>query len=253
MRGDVLALSDGRNPIAFALMGDMMDSRTLCIYVDESGNFGDLRDSSRYCMVTLVFQAESAKNPALERDYADAIFRLGADPDSMVFHSAPLIRQEDQFSAMSRNMRGKLFYQMLSFVRKSDLQFHCFAIDTRFVATEKQIVETLKRELQTFFSEHGNLFDEGTVLRVFYDGGQKGVSHILDGISEGCPCAVVREQRVSQGNCRMLQVADFICTVKLIGHRLDEGLPLNLSEQKFFGSPRTFERNILRKIKSKEI
>ena len=126
-------MSDGSNPIAFAIMGNRMDSRTLCIYVDESGNFGDVRDLSRYCMVTLVFQDESAKNAALERGYGDAIFRLGADPESMVFHSAPLIRQEDQFSAMSRNMRGKLFYQMLSFVRKSDLRFHCFAIDTRFV------------------------------------------------------------------------------------------------------------------------
>ena len=154
---------------------------------------------------------------------------------------------------MSRNMRGKLFYQMLSFVRKSDLRFHCFAIDTRFVASEGQIVESLKRELQAFFGEHDKLFDENTTLRVFYDGGQKGVSHILEGISEGCPCAVVREQRVTQGNCRMLQVADCICTVKLIGLRLDAGLSLNLSEQRFFGSPRTFERNILRKIKSKEI
>ena len=51
----------------------------------------------------------------------------------------------------------------------------------------------------------------------------------------------------------MLQVADFVCTVKLIGLRLAAGLALNLSEQKFFGSPRTFERNILRKIKAKEI
>ena len=230
-----------------------MDPRTLCIYVDESGNFGDVRDSSRYCMVTLVFQDETAKNAVLEREYGDAIFRLGADPESMVFHSAPLIRQEDQFSAMSRNMRGKLFYQMLSFVRKSDLCFHCFAIDTRFVASEGQIVEALKRELQTFFGEHGKLFDENTTLRVFYDGGQKGVSHILEGVSEGCPCAVVREQGVTQENCRMLQVADFICTVKLIGLRLAAGLALNLSEQRFFGSPRTFERNVLRKIRSKEI
>lgn len=230
-----------------------MDSRTLCIYVDESGNFGDVRDFSRYCMVTLVFQDESARSASLEREYGDAVFRLGADPESMVFHSAPLIRQEDQFSAMSRNMRGKLFYQMLSLVRKSDLNFHCFAIDTRFVASEKQIVDTLKRGLQAFLVEHGELFAENTILRVFYDGGQKGVSHILDGISEGCPCAVVREQKVAQENCLMLQVADFICTVELIGLRLDAGLAFNPSEQKFFGSPRTFERNVLRKLKLKEI
>ena len=51
----------------------------------------------------------------------------------------------------------------------------------------------------------------------------------------------------------MLQVADFICTVSLIRHRLKEGLPLNLSEKKFFGSPRIFERNVFRKVKAKEI
>ena len=37
-------MSDGRNPIAFAIMGDRMDPRTLCVYVDESGNFGDVFD-----------------------------------------------------------------------------------------------------------------------------------------------------------------------------------------------------------------
>ncbi len=160
MRGDVLALSDGRNPIA-----------------------SDVRDSSRYCMVTLVFQDETAKNAVLEREYGDAIFRLGADPESA--------------NTTSCSTRTQRFASFTMVGRRASL----------------------------------------TSLR---------------GFSEGCPCAVVREQRVTQGNCRMLQVADFICTVKLIGLRLDAGLSLNLSEQRFFGSPRTFERNILRKIKSKE-
>lgn len=230
-----------------------MNGRTLSVYVDESGNFGDVRDSSRYCMVTLVFQDDIAKNPLLDQEYADGIFRQGADPESMVFHTAPLIRQEDQFSAMSRNMRGKLFYQMLSYVRKSDLCFHCFMIDTRFVASVNQIVETLKKGVCGFFGEHSNFFDVHTALRIYYDAGQKGVSRILEAIPETCPCEIVWQQGVRQENCRMLQVADFICTVKLIEHRLKEGLPFNLSEQKFFGSPRTFERNVLRKIKPKEI
>ena len=230
-----------------------MDLRTLCVYVDESGNFGDVSDSSRYCMVTLVFQDESVNNDILQREYDEAIFRLGADPESMIFHSTPLIRQEDQFSAMSRNLRGKLFYQMLSYVRKSNLWFHCFMVDTRFVASVSQIVETLKKEVRDFFSGHRGLFDEFLMFRVFYDAGQKGVSRILEGITEVCPCAVENVQGVRQENCRMLQVADFICTIKLIKHRLEEGLLLNPSERKFFGSPRTFERNVFRKIASKEI
>ena len=72
-------------------------------------------------------------------------------------------------------------------------------------------------------------------------------------IPECCPCKVEMVQGVRQENCRMLQVPDFICTVSLIRHRLKEGLPLNLSEKKFFGSPRIFERNVFRKVKAKEI
>jgi hypothetical protein len=54
MRGDVLALSDGSNLIALAFSVTILMSK-LGIYVDESGNFGDLSDSARYCMVALVF------------------------------------------------------------------------------------------------------------------------------------------------------------------------------------------------------
>ena len=200
MRGDVLALSDGRNPIAFAIYEpkDNMSLKTLCTYVDETGNFNDVHDSSRYCMVSFVFQDAIAANPVLEREYCDAIFRLGADPASMVFHSAPLIRQEDQFSAMSRNMRGKLFYQMLSFVRKSNFRFHCFFADSRFVTSASQIAEMLKKKMQVFFAENRDLFNERTTLRIYYDAGQKSVTRILDAIPENCQCAVEMVQGVRQ-------------------------------------------------------
>lgn len=230
-----------------------METGTLCVYVDESGNFGDVRDSSRYCMVTLVFQGETAKNTALDREYDAAVFRLGADPESMVFHSAPLIRQEDQFSAMSRNMRGRLFYQMLSYVRKGNLRFRCFSVDTRFVDSKEQVVEAMKNEIGGFIVAHHELFGSITALHLYYDAGQKEVTHILEAIPANLSCSVECKQGVRQAHCRMLQVADFICTVQLIGLRLREGLPFNNSEQKFFGSPRSFERNILRKIKTKEI
>ncbi len=83
--------------------------RSIGIYVDESGNFEDVHDSARYCMLALIFADCSDDYTDLKKRYSEAIFRLGADPEAMVFHTSPLIRQEDQFSAMSRNMRGKLF------------------------------------------------------------------------------------------------------------------------------------------------
>jgi hypothetical protein len=252
MRGDVLALSDGSNLIALAFSVTILMSK-LGIYVDESGNFGDFNDSARYCMVALVFCEEDHMDCDARRAYMEAIFRLGADPESMVFHTAPLIRQEEQFSAMSRNMRGKIFYQMLSFVRKSKLRFRCFAVDTRYVSTKDQIVHNLRNEIAEFVTANSQWFSKCNELKLYYDAGQKEVARILDVLNEVCTCKVSSVPGVRQQNEIFLQVADFLCTIKLMGIRLAAGISFNLSEKKFFGTPRDFKRNVYRKIEDKEI
>lgn len=72
-------------------------------------------------------------------------------------------------------------------------------------------------------------------------------------------CLTVAEGRVAfaQGvdpaKYKLFQVADLICTVKLLELKLRNGELLTESEQRFFGGPRDFKRNVLRKIKAKEI
>ena len=80
-------------------------NESISIYVDESGNFGDVRDASRYCLVTLVFHDDAFVDAEVYREYQEGISRLGMDSGAMMFHAGPVIRQEEQFSAMSRNLR----------------------------------------------------------------------------------------------------------------------------------------------------
>ena len=47
--------------------------------------------------------------------------------------------------------------------------------------------------------------------------------------------------------------ADLVCTLRLIELRLAHGMPMTQSEMRFFGGPRDFKRNVLKKIKRKEI
>ena len=49
------------------------------------------------------------------------------------------------------------------------------------------------------------------------------------------------------------QYPDLVCTLHLIELRLAHGIPMTPSEMRFFGGPRDFKRNVLRKIKAKEI
>ncbi len=60
-------------------------------------------------------------------------------------------------------------------------------------------------------------------------------------------------QNVRPQNYKLFQVADLVCTVKFIEQKLDHGDPLSLSEERFFGGVRAFKRNVLRKLKRKEI
>lgn len=60
-------------------------------------------------------------------------------------------------------------------------------------------------------------------------------------------------QGVIPQNYKMFQIADLVCTVKLIEQKLKIGISMTESEIRFFGGPRDFKHNILRKLKPKEI
>lgn len=231
----------------------MSAHKTLSIYVDESGNFGDAGDPARYCMVTLVFCDDGIDISSFVDEYRNGVYNAGADPDTMAFHTAPLIRQEDQFAAMNRHTRGKIFYQMLSFARKCDLQYTSIWLDTKFVSSDSQIVNNLKSQLAELMMTHRDEFAAVEAMRLYYDAGQKGVTRILEAIQENCLTPIEVVQGVLQKDHLLLQVADFLCTIKLIERRLEDGVPFNSSERRFFGSPRDFKRNVLRKIASKEL
>lgn len=56
-----------------------------------------------------------------------------------------------------------------------------------------------------------------------------------------------------RSNYRLFQLADLVCTLHLIERRLEAGDGMTASEVRFFGGPRDFKRNVLKKIKAKEL
>ena len=99
------------------------DERLLSVFVDESGNFGDPDDPARYCIVTLVLHDQSVDISRFVSELDRANYDLGLDPDMFRFHTAPLIRQDDEYAAMSRRMRGRILDRMLTFVRNVDFKY----------------------------------------------------------------------------------------------------------------------------------
>ena len=67
------------------------------------------------------------------------------------------------------------------------------------------------------------------------------------------PCPVEFAQAVEPRKYRLFQVADLVCTLRLLEAKINFGTGLSDDECKFFGGPKKFHHNILRYIKAKEL
>ncbi len=91
-------------------------------------------------------------------------------------------------------------------------------------------------------------------IKVYYDCGQAALTNVIHAAMAGCfdgGCDFVQGVRPSR--YRLFQVADLVCTISLIEHRLDEGFRMTKSEYAFFGGPRNFRRNVLKPLKRKQM
>ena len=231
-----------------------MTNGTLSIFVDESGIFKYPDPLSRFYILSLVLhnQSQDISRPLAElsRGVAD----LGFDPDDFVFHAGPMIRKEDGYALLSRHWRSRVFDRMMTFVRNVDFRYHCISVDKRFVTSSEHIVERLRSGLRTFIDGQSDTMLRYEKVKVYYDCGQSAVTNLLhEALSTSRLQLVEFAQNVKPSRYKLFQVADLVCTVSLLEQKLIHGDSLSLSEERFFGGARAFKRNILRKLKRKEI
>lgn len=155
---------------------------------------------------------------------------------------------------MNWELRNRIFSMMMAFTRKADFRYRCVYVDKKFIASEEQMLQQLKDGISSFLDVLVSAHPHVDSVKVYYDCGQTPITNLLHetiGPRLGTACRFM--QGVKPVNYKLFQVADLICTVSLIAQKLNNGLLLTNSEDKFFGGPRMFKRNILKYIKRKEI
>jgi len=224
----------------------------LSVFVDESGVLAKDDPTSRFYIIALV--AHNQSHPI-----ADAAERLDRELDSvgianLYFHAGPIIHAHDQFMFMNWDLRRKIFYRMLAFANHVPFRYACLVVDKKYADSTKTIVENLARQLADLVDSHRLDLTEFEEVKVYYDCGQKPVTNLLHSFFESREhLHVVFAQAVEAARYKMIQVADLVCTLRLIALKLDAGISLSKSEEKFFGGVRAFRHNVLRVIRRKEI
>jgi hypothetical protein len=228
-----------------------MNEETLSVFVDESGILNASDSTSRFYILAFVFHDQSidvslAAND-LDRDWD------GIGLKRLCFHTAPIIRGNAGFEYMNWDMRRKIFSRMMGFLRRVDFKYHCLAVDKRYCNSTEQILGQLGSQFEQFMNSCRD-FKRFDTVKVYYDCGQTPITNFLHQYFGTLGTANVEFARtVEPQRYKLLQIADFVCTMKLLEMKLAEYGTMSACELRFFGGVRRFRHNILRCAKVKEI
>lgn len=220
--------------------------KELSIFVDESGDFGEYSRCCPYYVVTLIaHEQENLINQQIEK----LNFHFGlSNANIQAMHTAPLIRRENVYKEIDITERRKMFNIFFNFTRKIGIKCKNIVVDKKH-KNSLDINSHISMNLSSFVKENLCYFQQFDKIIIYYDNGQTQLASILVSVFSSWFHNKFEYRVVSPYEYKLFQVADFICTLALIEHKLNDGKCLTKSETLFFGTPRRLKMNYLKHIK----
>ncbi len=216
--------------------------KELSIFVDESGDFGDYAEHSSYYIISLVLHDQTIDI----RDDVDwletRLAELGYPNHCM--HSGPVIRNEQEYRKDTIENRRKLLKAFMVFFRKLDIACKTITIEKKHIQDPLEAVARLAKQLSSFIRENYTFFMGFDVVKVYYDNGQVEVTKLLSSVFVSL-LENVEFRRVFPSDYRLFQVADLVCSLKLLDLKKEKN-ELAKTEMLFFEDERTLQKKYLK-------
>ena len=223
--------------------------KELSIFIDESGDFGDVKHIPSHYLVTLVFHEQS-------EDISSDVCKLENSVSSSGFnieyiHTGPLIRREDIFYNYTINERRQLLYKMLNFVTSVPIMCETIIVNRKDSPDKISLSGNISRSITRLLQAYDSYFREFDKLIIYYDNGQRDLGAILNAVFSA-HYSNVEFRKAAPQRYRLLQVADFICSMELLRIKRNENR-LSNSEKMFFYKPQELKKTFLKAIERKNI
>lgn len=228
-------------------------TKEISVFVDESGSFApagtDLH--SPYYLLCMVFHNQS-DDISIEIDrLRNALVQTGLDADHAV-HAGPMIRREEEYRAMPRELRIRIFRRMMVFIQKANFKYKCFKLFKPYNSGDDAIHDTLLQDIVDFLISHRKDFNASEKIKVYYDNGQTQVMELLKEAFAIYSSKVEFAVDVQPSKYRLFQAADVICTLELVKAKLLATGTVSESEDRFFGGIKNLKKNYLKPLSRKE-
>ena len=220
--------------------------KELSIFIDESGDFGGFQKHSPYYIVTAVFHDQS-------NDITSELEKLNIELKNLgytnpIIHTRPLIRREDDYSAMSPNERRAIFTKLFYFTMRCNIKYKTFLYEKKQFKDEYKLQAKIARDMSQFMKDNMEYFFSFDKVILYYDNGQHELSRILN-IVLATVLPEYDSREAMQKDYRLSQVADLLCTLEQIKQNLENGIKLTNSELLLFHNERQLKKDFVKPLK----
>ena len=139
---------------------------------------------------------------------------------------------------------------MMAFVAQIDFTCKTIVVEKKHVEDYADLYEKLARQLSDFIKQFLPYFYSFDHVKIYYDNGQAEIMKIIISVFTAL-FNNVEFRRARQKDYKLLQVADLVCTAKLIELKL-KAHNLSKSEHRVLGSDRDIQKYLLKPLHKKE-
>lgn len=169
------------------------------------------------------------------------------------FHAGPLMTGHDAYEDMDISARKQYLSAFRVMFRHMPVRHTTFAFRMDEFATPEEVSSAMRRAMVNFLFDHLGYLQGFDNVKICYDAGQHSIDVALHKAMDfALAREAVRYKPVTASDCRLSQVADYICTMELAALRYRDGDPTP-TDDKFFGTWREFKKGILKEIRAKQI
>ena len=223
--------------------------KELSVFIDESGDFGEITERPAYYLVTLLFHDQKNDITSNVKRLEDSTKNSGFDFEYI--HTGPVIRREEVFSGLSIDERRKLLFKMLNFIISSPITYEVAVVNRKEAPDKISLSGRLGREISNVIEKHKAFFDSFDKIIVYYDNGQIELGAILNTVFS-IHFSNVEFRKAEPQKYRLLQAADFICSMELLKIKKNENR-LSKSEKQFFYKPQELKKTFFKAIDKKRL
>lgn len=218
----------------------------LNLHIDETGR----QDLSEGLYLVAVVLHEHSEDIASPIEAYKARLALAGLPD-VPFHGKELLHGNESYGAVSPGDRKRLLTQFARLVRELPIAYFTLRYDDSDTHTRGELESRIRRDLASLIYDNLAFFQGFGVISVYYDNGQGAVSVALREALDFVLAKNVADYRdADHGERRLLQVADYICTVERASIAYDAGRQ-SPTQVRFFGDRRNFTQSYMKQLARK--